>query len=314
MYPLLLTKDPFYIGITLDELSAISTDSDWNEGIVEPNPVCIFKSLKLRNLGIYCSTDSLELTSPKSEIESNQNNIPKSSRQYILDPVSGTGKLTWLKLMNLTLPQYDLSVVFDEIAFNLDEMQYRTFISVFGSFSRNAKAYPYRRFRPPRTITYKMDPQAWIRYAGLSVLSGIRNRREKWTWDFFKSRRDLRIRFVSLYVKYKLNTISNEGLDELANLQAILSFEDLRYYRKIAFRRLAVPTHRILKLIIEDGISPANTTWIGWITGTSVPIKKTQGEQLQDLFDAFNNSSQSNVKSSDLPETVNGLYDIRHYF
>lgn len=50
-------QNPFSIGITLTELTGVSKDKNW---INDPDPEddTIFKHLKLRDFGIYCSTDS----------------------------------------------------------------------------------------------------------------------------------------------------------------------------------------------------------------------------------------------------------------
>jgi vacuolar protein sorting-associated protein 13A/C len=160
------------------------------------------------------------------------------SYQYILDPVSGDGKLAWLKGMDPSRPKYELSVDFHDIAFNLDDRQYATFVSVFGAFSRQVKSYPFRQYRPPRAITPKIDPKAWFKYAGTCVLTGVHEARRKWSWAYFKSRRTQRNRYTALYRKLKMNAISTEELDELDELEIDLSFEDIRLYRRMVKSKL----------------------------------------------------------------------------
>ncbi len=64
------------------------------------------------------------------------------SLQYIMNPVTGLGKLTWIKAFDTIRPTYDIMVDFDDLAFNLDELQYSTFMAIFGTLSRNSRAFP----------------------------------------------------------------------------------------------------------------------------------------------------------------------------
>jgi hypothetical protein len=56
----LFYKTSFAVGVTLDELSALSTDEFWNQSVTLQSSSAIYKLLKLRNLGIYCQTDTTD--------------------------------------------------------------------------------------------------------------------------------------------------------------------------------------------------------------------------------------------------------------
>jgi vacuolar protein sorting-associated protein 13A/C len=56
-------SNPFSIGITLSELSGVSTDKNWNINATPSSDAdTIFKLLKLRNFGFYCSTDGTNVS------------------------------------------------------------------------------------------------------------------------------------------------------------------------------------------------------------------------------------------------------------
>lgn len=53
-----LPGKPFGVGMTLQELSAVSTDKDWNIDSNTVNTGVIYKLLKLGHFGLYCITVS----------------------------------------------------------------------------------------------------------------------------------------------------------------------------------------------------------------------------------------------------------------
>lgn len=60
-----------------------------------------------------------------------------------MNPVSGMGKLVWMRRnLNLDKPIYDLKIDFDDLAFNLDDKQYHTFLSIFGTLTRQHLQFP----------------------------------------------------------------------------------------------------------------------------------------------------------------------------
>lgn len=191
--------------------------------------------------------------------------------------------------------KYDLVLEFNDISFKIDRQQYCTFVSVFGALSRQMKAKAYRKFRPPLTITPKLDPKAWLKYAGSCILYEIHESRRKWEWTYFKTRRDERKRYIELYSKLKMNVITSEEVDELDELEIYLSFEDLRFYRLLARKTMKAPA-------ANSTGKDKNSTWIGWITGSS-PTKETEfsaQEQLKELYEAFSVNSYEDSRL-DLP-------------
>jgi vacuolar protein sorting-associated protein 13A/C len=207
-----------------------------------------------------------------------------------LDPVSGDGKLMWLKGVDPMRPKYDLAIDFNAIAFNLDQKQYSTFISVFGALSRKSKASKFRKFRPPNSITPKLDPKAWLKYAGTSILSEIHEAKYKWTWEYFKGRRENRKRYIELFKKQGTSYISSHDVEELGEMEQILPFEDLRVYRLLANKEKTVtPTSATQK-----------STWVGWLVGSTPTAEGMVEDQLKELYDAFDLQAIENATAIDL--------------
>ena len=191
-----------------------------------------------------------------------------ASNQYILNPVSGEGKLTWQKVPNNSKPNTDLHLIFDEFAFNLDDEQYSSFIAIVGSFSRYIKSYPYRKFRPPRAVTPKMDPKAWINFAFTCILDDIKRKKRCWSWEYMKERRDLRMEYIAYYMQFKAGTLDFEGITELKELERLLSFDDIRLYRHLATDRLKKSHSKTLDVNTSPSAVNASSSWMGWILGS----------------------------------------------
>lgn len=290
-------EKPFGVGCTLHELSAVSTDENWSKEGFGVNVNTIYKLLKLGHFGSYCVTSSasyLDLNEVDmaalfaSEIAMTPNVHPK--KQYIMNPVSGLGKLTWLKAFDITRPTYDLNVEFDDLAFNLDDHQYATFMSIFGTLTRQSRAYPYRKFRPPLTITPKMDPKSWFQYAIRCVHSDIHTKRHLWTWEHFKTRRDERKMYIELYTELRMDEIDIEQIEELKLLEMSLSYDDIRLYRHLAMSSLKVKKPILAASPVANAAGSPNSGWYGWITGATT-LEETENDdwnlQLQKIYENF---------------------------
>jgi vacuolar protein sorting-associated protein 13A/C len=283
---------PFGIGLTLNELSAVSTDKDWKTNANNPpvNFGTIYKLLKLGHFGMYCTTSSTSFFKENADeiYHCFADTIAKSSqvdpaRQFIMNPVSGVGKLTWVKVTDITRPIYELFLDFDDLAFNLDDKQYSTFMSIFGTLSRQHRSFPYRRFRPPKTISPKLDPKAWLVYAGKCILHDIHQKRYQWTWEYFKTRRDQRKRYISLYGKVRQGKFTENDIDELNALELDLSYDDIRFYRHLTLKGITPKSAESPK---QE--QPAKSGWYGWITGASQQAQDEDwNTKLQKLYESM---------------------------
>ncbi|TPX30777.1 hypothetical protein SmJEL517_g05746 [Synchytrium microbalum] len=285
---------PFALGLTIGELSAVSTDDKFNENFIQENTSDTgYKLCRLESLAVYWDTraelfgdttsgsttttkDGGTTTQPLSYFQSgiaNKARIP--DHQYILKPVSGLGKITLNRSYSAEVAKTSVVLQFDEFAFMVDDEQYKEMFSLLGSFSFMWRREQYRKYRPPRTITPLLDPKAWFKYAGTCILSEIHERNRKWSWDYFAERRDDRLTYIKLHKAQTLGLATPEQISALNELERKLPFEDIRFYRSIAGTQLR-------KEKIAKPPEPAQQSTVGWIaswwytnpTDTSAPATK----------------------------------------
>lgn len=158
--------------------------------------------------------------------------------QYLLKPVSGTGKVRLNKKFGGHIPKTDITLLFDEIAFGLDDHQYRDCILVLDLFHSNLKKQKYLKFHPGKDKSPKTHPREYFQFAANAILHEIHERHYKWSWDHFRTRRDQRLKYVECYMATKLNEATSEQTQALEQLERDLSFEDIRFYRSIAKGKL----------------------------------------------------------------------------
>ncbi|KAI8143832.1 hypothetical protein BJV82DRAFT_668275 [Fennellomyces sp. T-0311] len=235
----------FAAGITLSELSAISTDENWIPQTIGDAIKTIHKLATLESLSIYWNTNTRSLAGLEEE-ESNRifreliatkAHIP-SEHQYILKPVSGTGRIKMNKEFGGDTPKIDATLLFDELSFVIDDEQYRDTILMVDLFHSYLKKQKYLHLHPAPGVTPKKAPKEYFQFAANAVLSEIHERNYRWTWDHFKKRRDERRAYIDCYVNNQLNRASPEQPETLDDLEHKLSYEDLRFYRSIARSRL----------------------------------------------------------------------------
>ncbi|KAK9722186.1 Vacuolar protein sorting-associated protein 13 [Basidiobolus ranarum] len=257
---------PFSVGVTLSELSGISTDDHWNEKFISQHTDTIHKLLKLKSLGIYWNTEFQSLAGKSSEnfanlIASEKNN--HLNHQFILKPVSGTGRLMLNKSFSVDRAKNVALFLFDEFGVVIDDEQYRDLFLLLDLFECSAKQQKYRKFRPPQYLTPMNNPRVWLKFAGNSVLSEIQEKNRRWTWKYIKERRDDRKTYIPLYIRSKLETLDIQGQQQLSMLERKLSFEDIRFYRTIAHKQLA----KKKDLLNQKRQRESNGwfSWLGWI-------------------------------------------------
>ncbi|KAG0317193.1 hypothetical protein BGZ99_006445, partial [Dissophora globulifera] len=234
-------QHPFSAGLTLSQLSAVSTDGEWVPTFIHDEANTIHKLATLDSLAMYWNTDSQSLAGKDMDgalkafidLIAKAEHVP-DVHQYILKPVSGIGKIKLNKRYGGDIPKAGMTLNFDELGFVLDDEQYKNVLLMMGLFHSFIRQHEFRKFRPPKSITPKQDPLAWFRYAGNAVLSRIQERNRKWTWAYFEERRDDRKAYVELYKNHKLGRNDLEDDERLKALEWKLSYDDIRLYRSIA--------------------------------------------------------------------------------
>ena len=303
---------PFSVGLTLKELSAVSTDSEWNPTFIQSTSSTTHKLAILGALAVYWNTDSELLgtgrgsdigaeaqgTSHAELMEKLKTTIDSyEGHQFMLRPVSGRAGLEMDKSGSYDNPAIKARLLFDELGFVLDDNQYRDALMLVDLFHYFIRHQEYKKFQPKSRP--KDDPGAWLRFAGEAVLSKIHDRNRRWSWDYIKERRDDRIAYINLFKKKKREEVlSPDESSELEKLERKHTYEDLRFWRSLARNQLRKENVGVKK--------PAQKqTWSEWFWGakqeeTEEPAMSE--EQRQELYNAIDWDEKKAISESvDVP-------------
>lgn len=303
--------NPFSVGLTLSEFSANSTDQEWQPTFVQGTNDFTYKLAKLGSLAVYWNTNTQSLSGKSqeeflkafSELISNDQQLDE--HQYILRPVSGVGQITINKLKTHERPKTDVSLKFDEIAFAVDQDQYRDALKMVDTFHFFLRHQEYRKYRPSAAVME--NPKAWLKFALTSVLRGVHEKNVVWTWENMKIRRDRRKQYIELFKKKQSESISLEESAELKQVEEILSYTDIRFYRSLARNQLKK----------ENALKPKQVAkqaqgWISWAWSGSTAVSDQANDenatvmtdqQRKELYDAIDwDEKQSLSDGLDAPE------------
>lgn len=288
---------PFALGLTLEEFSAVSTDAGWKPSYIQNSAGETHKLATLGSLAIYWNTDTALMGTGReadvpgqAEAATHDEMMEKfkeqivtgespdnANHQFILKPVSGRARITMDKSGKIEKPRLKAALLFDEIGLVLDDDQYRDALMMVDLFHYFIRHQEYKKLQP-KGKTPKEDPHAWFKFAGDAVLSKIHERNRRWSWDFFKERRDDRLRYIELYKKRRQEqTMSTEETDELNKLEWKLNYEDMRFWRSLARNQLkkenATAVRKTTKPAQKQG-------WVAWAWGSKP--KESEAEEEED--------------------------------
>lgn len=319
------TNIPYAVGITLEEVSAVSTNGSWEPQFITDSTDLTRKLLTLRYFSIYWETNTSSIYSQDEDemiatfrriIQTNSSS-KKCNAQYLLKPVSGHGHLTVNKFGSTkTDPHYKLDVFFDEFGITLDNEQYRDICWTLSQVTQYKKTYKFRRLRPH--VTVEEDPKKWLQYTFKCVFNEIQERDYRWTWDYFKKRRDQRKEYVKMWTTHLEGTENAEDIKERENLENECEYNDLKFYRELAVMQFKQKhnTDPHIKQVQKQEES-TQSSWFGWWNGNSSTTNDENGKstddsltltevQRQELYKAIGyDENKKLVDSIDLPpETV----------
>jgi vacuolar protein sorting-associated protein 13A/C len=127
--------------------------------------------------------------------------VGSPTHQYILKPVTGEARVIVNKSMSSESPKVDAQVIFDEIGVVFDRDQYRDALSMVDVFHFYRRTHQYHKFRPPEEDFAANPAKARMRFALNAISSEIHEKRRRWTWEYMAERRDMRKKYVDVYVK-----------------------------------------------------------------------------------------------------------------
>ncbi|CAL3963394.1 unnamed protein product [Diplocarpon coronariae] len=313
---------PFALGVTLQEFSAISTDGKWKPTYIQDTVGPTHKLATLGALAVYWNTDTAlmgtgrEARVPEASVVPHDEMLGKfkemiedteaGSHQFILKPVNGQAKIEMDKSGKADRPHIKAGLVFDEIGLVLDDDQYRDALMMVDLFHYFIRHQEYKKLQP-KGVTPKQDPRAWLQFAGNAILAKIQDRNRRWSWEFFRERRDDRIRYIELFKKKKKAEppLAPEEVTELEKLEWKLNYEDMRFWRSLARNQLKKE---------NVGVKKAHTAkktqgWVAWAWG-SKPQEEEEDhetmmseEQRKELYEAIDwDEKTALAESIDLPK------------
>ncbi len=310
---------PFAVGMTLKEMSAVSTDSDWQPTFIQSTSGTTHKLAVLNSLGLYWNSDAdLFGTGKGGDIGAEAQETDKDellrrfkegiedtgNHQYLLKPVSGRAGIELDKSGKTDRPKTKARLLFQELGFIIDEDQYRDALMLVDLMHYFVRHHEYKKEAPKES--HKENPRAWIKFAGTAVLDKIQARNRKWTWDYFKERRDTRRNYIELFKKKKKEQkFTEEETKSMTQMEHDLSYEDLRFWRSLARSQLRKENVGVKK--------PAQKqSWSSWAWGSKTEEKKEDEDagmseqQRKELYQAIDWDEKKAIADSvDLPrETV----------
>ncbi|EAZ62765.2 vacuolar sorting [Scheffersomyces stipitis CBS 6054] len=312
-----LAESPYALGISLNELSAVSTDEGWKPSFIEITQTLTRKLLTLKYLSCYMNTESSSIYTDnyedllnrfKESIITDQNY--SIDLQFLIKPVSGGGKITLNKAGSTeAFPHIRAELSFKSFRIELDSQQYRDILWTASKFHWYTKTHKFRKFRPK--VTVEEDPKQWFQYAAKSVLNEIHERNYKWSWEYFAKRRDQRKAYIKLWKAKLSNNMTTDQKYDLSNLETLLPFEDIKFYRSLA--RSELRKQNAISLASESGANnPQNTSYGGWISswwGTAPAADASANNTIEEKTEA----DESKLELSLTDDQRKALYDAIDY-
>ncbi|CEP60565.1 membrane morphogenesis protein VPS13 LALA0_S01e13828g [Lachancea lanzarotensis] len=296
---------PYSVGVTLSELSVVSTDENWEPSFISITSAIARKLLTLNSLAVYWNADTKSVYHPDHDelfrrlrnLICNKNTRPE--HQFLLKPVTGAGRLVLNKLgASDESPHIDVGLIFDEFGFDINNCQYEDILNTLSKLHWYEKTLKFRRKRPACTVSE--NPTAWMKYAAEAVLQEVHEKNYKWSWDYIKWRKGKKNEYVDLWqaklaADAKSQQLSASDQEKLRDLHKCLTFEDIKSFRVQARRSYATKRLENEHNAKDSGKDTTNNSpgWFSswWSGGSSNSTDSDEfamsTEQRQELYDAI---------------------------
>ncbi|KAM6119483.1 intermembrane lipid transfer protein VPS13C [Pterocles gutturalis] len=263
---------PISLGMTLGELSLLTTNEKWTPSILNEAAKIIYKLLCLDSLSAYWNVHSKMYYHGSREqiLEQLKRGIPRGGSQpqdyqYIFRPVSASARLYINPYAELELktPKLDCNVEVQRIVVELTKPQYLSMIDLLESIDYMVRNAPYRRFRPD--VALHKNARQWWQYAGNSVLEvHIKRHTRMWSWNNIKQHRQLLKSYKNVY-KNKLtqSKLSEETQRQIQDLERKLDVFNI----VLARQQAQVETIRSGQKLLKKKTTEAEKKSGGWFGG-----------------------------------------------
>ncbi|KAL4216396.1 Vacuolar protein [Mactra antiquata] len=282
-------KQPFSIGVTLQELLFRTTDETWKPCIIKEAVSQIYKLVKLESLAVYWNSrtelyegrDKTEiLKSLKSALQQDE----KSQFQYLVRPISSVAHLklnTKPQDQEFTIPKIFLTIIFDEISVCLAKIQYNDVLEMLEGFERVSLMGLYKKYKP--AVPFKGHIKTWWHYAYTCILEEtVRRRRKMWAWSTMKAHRDMKNRYREAYIeKLENKKVSGDLQKKLDECEKYLDVFNITVIRQQAEVEAA-------KRGAKRAEEKKNAGWFGgWFGGGSKKAEKKQQSGTEEIQKQF---------------------------
>ncbi|XP_074405827.1 intermembrane lipid transfer protein VPS13C isoform X1 [Zonotrichia albicollis] len=263
---------PISLGMTLGELSLLTTNENWTPSILNEAAKIIYKLLCLDSLSAYWNINSKMYYHGSREqiLDQLKKGIPchghqPEDYQYIFRPVSASARLyiNPYAEVELKTPKIDCNVEVQRIVIEFTKPQYLSMIDLLESIDYMVRNAPYRRFRP--NVPLHKNAKEWWKYAGTSVLEvHIRRRTRMWSWSNIKQHRQLLKSYKNVY-KNKLtqSKLSEETQKQIQDLERKLDV----FNTILARQQAQVETIRSGQKLLKKKSAEAEKKSGGWFSG-----------------------------------------------
>ncbi|KFO74137.1 Vacuolar protein sorting-associated protein 13C, partial [Cuculus canorus] len=277
---------PISLGMTLSELSLLTTNENWTPSILNEAAKIIYKLLRLDSLSAYWNVHSKMYYHGSREqiLDQLKRGIPCSGNQaqdyqYIFRPVSASARLCINPYAEVELksPKIDCNVEVQRIVIEFTKPQYLSMIDLLESIDYMVRNAPYRRFRPD--VPLHENARQWWSYAGNSVLEvHIKRHTRMWSWSNIKQHRQLLKSYKSTY-KSKLtqSKLSEETQKQIQDLEKKLDVFSIILARQQAQVETIRSGQKLLKK--KSGETEKKSSgWFGGFWGRRESRKKEDEE------------------------------------
>ena len=176
------------------------------EAFIQDSKKGVHKLVKLSALSVYFDTDTGSIDKGPDDRQGTISGLKEMltgspNHQNILKPVTGEARAILNHSMSSETPKVDAQVIFDEIGVVFDRDQYRDALSVLDVFHFYRRTHQYHKFRPTEE-DFKANPaRARLKFAMTAISSEVHERHRRWTWEYLAERRDMRKKYVEIYIK-----------------------------------------------------------------------------------------------------------------
>ncbi|XP_054543722.1 intermembrane lipid transfer protein VPS13C isoform X2 [Talpa occidentalis] len=290
---------PLSFGVTLGELSLLTTNEHWTPCILNETEKIIYKLIRLDSLSAYWNVNcSMSYQGSREQIlDQLKSEILKSSNvsldhQYIFQPISASAKLYMNPYAETELktPKLDWNIEVQNIAIELTKPQYLSMIDLLESVDYMVRNAPYRKYKP--YLPLHTNSRQWWKYAIDSVLEvHIRRYTQMWSWSNIRKHRQLLKNYKNAY-KNKLTQakVSEELQKQIQDLEKALDVFNIILARQQAQVEVIRSGQKLRKKSTDTGEKRGG--WFSGFWGKKDSKKKDEESLIPETIDDLMTSEE----------------------